>query len=167
MTGARGLIYVYLDESATGAVITAKGPDGAASPDRRSFTAAEWRAARAAATGDVALRKTFRVCRVTVGNPVAPKTMSRSRSYTVTSTLKPRHAAGTSPVRIYTYRYVSGKWRSNGYVKAMASDVRTYTRCTGKVKLPLKGTWRLRAYAPADTYHKATWSRGYDYVTVR
>ena len=30
-----------------------------------------------------------------------------------------------------------------------------------------QGKRRLRAFAPADTYHKTTWSRGYDYVTVR
>ena len=28
VTGAHGLLYVYLDEAATGAVVTAKGPDG-------------------------------------------------------------------------------------------------------------------------------------------
>ena len=167
VTGASGLIYVYLDEAATSAVITATGPDGAASADRLTFTAGEWGAARAAATDDVALSKTFRVNRVTVGNPVAPKTMSPSRSYAVTCTLKPRHSAGGFPVRIYKYRYVAGKWRSYGYVKAKASDYRTYTRCSCKVKLSIKGTWRLRAQAPADSLHKATWSRGYDYVTVR
>ena len=93
--------------------------------------------------------------------------MARSRSSVVTCTLQPRHTAGTFPVRIYKYRSVSGKWRSYGYVKARASDVRTFTKCTGAVKLPFKGTWRLRTCAPADTHHKATWSRGYDYVTVR
>ena len=167
VTGMTGLIFVDLDEAATGAVITATGPDGGVSPDKLSFTAGEWKAARARATGDVAFTKTFRVCRVTVGNPVAPKTMSRSRSSIVTCTVKPRHTAGTFPVRIYKYRSVAGKWRSYGYVKAKASDYRTYTRCSCKVKLPSKGTWRLRALAQADTYHKATWSRGYDYVIVR
>ena len=167
VTGADGLVYVYLDALATGATVTATGPDGAASPDKLAFTAPAWAAARSAAVDDVALSETFRVCRVTVGKPVAPKSMSRSRSYTVTSTLKPRHTAGSFPLRIYKYRYVSGKWRSYGYVKAKASGYRTYTRCSCKVKLPIKGTWRLRALAPADTYHKATWSRGYDYVTVR
>ena len=167
VTGATGLLFVYLDEAATGAVLTATGPDGAASPDKLVFSAAEGAAARAAAVDDVALTETFRVNRVTVGNPVAPKTMSPSRSYTATSTVKPRHTEGSFPVRIYKYRYVAGKWRSYGYVKAKASDYRTYTRCSCKVKLSIKGTWRLRAQAPADSLHKATWSRGYDYVTVR
>jgi hypothetical protein len=167
VTGASGLIYVYLDEAATGAVVTATGPDDAASPDKLSFTAAEWKAARSAAVDDVALTKTFRVNRVTVGDPVAPKTMSPSRSYAVTCTLRPHHAAGTFPVRVYKYRYVSGKWRSYGYVKAKASDFGTGTRCSCTVKLSYMGKWRLRALAPADTYHRATWSRGYDYVTVR
>jgi len=93
--------------------------------------------------------------------------MAPTRRYTVTATLKPHHKAGTYPLRIYKYRSVAGKWRSYGYVKARAADYRTYTRCSCKVKLPVKGKWRPRAFAPADTYHKATWSRGYDYVTVR
>jgi len=167
VTGASGLLFVTLDAGATSAVITATGPDGEASADRLTFTAAEWKAARSAAVDDVALTETFRVNRVTLGNPVAPRTMSPARRYTVTATLKPRHAAGSFPLRIYKYRYVAGKWRSYGYVKAKASDYGTFTRCSCKVKLPIKGTWRLRALAPADTYHKATWSRGYDYVTVR
>ena len=99
---------------------------------------------------------------------MAPKIDVAARGrYAVTCTLKPRHAAGTFPVRIYKYRYVSGKWRSYGYVKAKASDYGTYTRCSCKVKLPSRASGACARLAPADTYHKATWSRGYDYVTVR
>ncbi len=35
------------------------------------------------------------------------------------------------------------------------------------MKLPSKGSWRLRAFAPADTKHLKTWSAKYDYVTVK
>jgi len=84
----------------------------------------------------------------------------------VTSTLQPRRKAGSYPLKIYKYRLVSGKWRSYVSVKARAADYRSYSRCSCKVKLPYKGRWRLRAYAPA-AFHRATWSRGYDYVTVR
>jgi hypothetical protein len=158
---------VDLDEAATGAVISARGADGVVSADKLTFTAVEWETARSAAVDDVALTQTFRVDRVTVGNPVAPKRMSPVRRYTVTSTLKPRHTAGTYPVRVYKYRYVSGKWKSYGYVKAKAANYSTYTRCSCKVRLSLKGSWRLRALAPPDAFHKATWSRGYTYVTVK
>jgi len=165
--GASGLVFVSLDEAATGAVITATGADGVASADKLSFTAAEWQAARAAATDDVALSQAFRVDRVTVGNPLAPKRMSPAKRYTVSATLKPHHTAGTYPLRIYKYRYVAGTWKASGYVKARAANYSTYTKCSCKVRLPLKGKWRLRAYAPADAFHRAAWSRGYAYVTVR
>jgi hypothetical protein len=88
-------------------------------------------------------------------------------SFTVYASLKPRHAAGSSPVRIYTYRYVSGHWKAYGSVSAKAADYLTYTRCSAQVKLATKGAWRLRAFAPADSAHLAAWSSGYRYVTVK
>lgn len=105
--------------------------------------------------------------RPSVGTPVAPARMSHSRSYTVYGYLKPRHTAGSYPVRIYRYRLVGRVWRSYGYVTARASNVRTYTRYTRSVRLPYAGKWRLRAFAPADARHTDAWSAGYDYVTVR
>lgn len=103
----------------------------------------------------------------TVSNPVAPSMMSRTKSYTVYAELKPRHDAGTHPIRIYKYRFVSGKWKSSGYVSAKAADYSTYTRCSVKLRLATTGSWRLRAYAPADSAHLAKWSSGYDYVKVK
>lgn len=99
--------------------------------------------------------------------PIAPSTMSRSSSYTVYGYLKPRHASGSYPVRIYKYRYVGGEWKSYGYVKAKASNYSSYTKYSVKVKLTTRGRWRLRAYAPSDATHASTWSSGYDYVTVK
>jgi hypothetical protein len=103
----------------------------------------------------------------TVYTPHAPSTMSHSKYYTVYGYLKPRHTAGSDPLRIYRYRYVSGRWKSYGYVSAKASNYSNYTKCSAKVKLGLRGRWRLRAYAPADSGHSAKWSSGYDYVTVK
>ncbi len=103
----------------------------------------------------------------TLSNPVAPATMSHTRSYTVYATLKPRHAAGSYPVRIYKYRLVSRKWRSYGYVRAKATNYSTYTKASVRLKLTTRGKWRLRAYAPADSAHSAKWSSRYDYVTVK
>ncbi len=102
-----------------------------------------------------------------VSNPVAPSTMSHARFYTVYATLVPQHAEGSHPVRIYKHRRVGGRWRACGYVLARASNYSSYTKCTARMKLTLKGRWRLRAYARADADHSAKWSRGYDYVTVK
>lgn len=105
--------------------------------------------------------------RAYVRTPIAPRTMRAGRTSTVYGYLKPRHTAGTYPVRIYRYRYVGGKWKRYGYVKAKASSYSSYTKYTAKVKLPYRGRWRLRAYHPADSAHAASWSGGFDYVTVR
>ncbi|MFA5845061.1 MAG: Ig-like domain-containing protein [Coriobacteriia bacterium] len=103
-----------------------------------------------------------------VGVPVAPVTMSRTANSTVWGWLKPRHAAGSYPVRIYKWkRTPSGGWTSYGYVSARASDYSTYTKYSISLKLPTAGTWRLQACAPADSGHASAWSSGYDYVTVR
>jgi len=103
-----------------------------------------------------------------VSAPKAPKTMRRSRYYTVYGHLKPRHKSGTYPVRIYRYKKTkSGKWKRYGYVKARARNYRSYTKYYKKLKLTSKGRWRLRAYAPADSRHATRWSSKYDYVTVK
>ncbi len=102
-----------------------------------------------------------------LGTPVAPKRMSRSKSYTVYGSLKPRHAAGTKPVKVYKYRKVSGHWKGYGYVWAKAYDYKSDSRYKASVKLTKKGSWRLRAYAPADAGHFSAWSPKFDYVTVK
>lgn len=101
-----------------------------------------------------------------VGNPGAPSVMYVNRAASVWAFLKPRHTAGSYPVRIYKYRYVNGAWKSYGYVTAKAANYSSYTKATASVKLPYRGRWRLRAYH-ADGGHLATYSSGYDYVTVK
>jgi len=106
--------------------------------------------------------------KTSVRTPIAPKTMSRTKYYKVYGSLKPRHAAGSYPVRIYKWRKTStGKWKSYGYVKAKAYNDGSYTKYSVKLRLSKAGTWRLRAYTPKDTLHAATWSSGYDYVKVK
>ncbi len=123
------------------------------------------------AAGNVEARKTVRFVvtktKVSLGTPVAPKTMKRSKSYTVYGSLKPEHAAGSKPVRIYKYKQVGKKWVKKGYVTAKAYDYKGNTRYKVKMKLTSKGKWRLRAYAPSDAQHVATWSAKYDSVTVK
>jgi hypothetical protein len=101
-----------------------------------------------------------------VRNPIAPAKMSHSKSYTVYGYLKPRRTSGSYPVRIYKYRYVSGKWKSYGYSTAKASNYSSYSKYSVKIKLAYKGKWRVRAYAIASEGLAAAWSSGYDYVTV-
>jgi hypothetical protein len=105
--------------------------------------------------------------KVRLGTPKAPKTMKKGKTYSVYGSLKPRHTSGTKPVRIYKYRKVDGKWKRFGYVKATASNDGLYSKYKVRLKLTTKGSWRLRAYAPADSRHAATWSSKYDSVTVK
>jgi basic membrane protein A len=105
--------------------------------------------------------------KVAVGNPVAPAAMSKTKSYRVYGSLKPRHAPGTNPVRIYKWRKVGRSWKPSGYVAAKVSDNSANSRYTQSLRLPQAGLWRLRAYHPADTYHSAAWSSGYANVTVK
>ncbi len=100
-----------------------------------------------------------------VGNPVAPTYARRNVAFTTYGYLKPRHTAGSACVRIYKYRYVSGRWRAYGYVNAKASNYSSYSKYAVSMRLPYAGRWRLRAYH-GDSGHAATWS-GYKYVTVR
>jgi len=102
-----------------------------------------------------------------VGTPVAPPVMARGRARTVHGTLRPLHRAGTKRVRIYRWRRVGGSWRRYGHVHATVSTRGAHSRYAAKVRLPRTGTWRLRAYVPADAQHAAAWSKGYDYVRVR
>jgi hypothetical protein len=104
---------------------------------------------------------------VTVGNPVAPRVMYKGKAKKVYGSLKPRHTAGTYPVRIYKYRYVSGKWKPYGYVKARVANYSSYSRYSKALSFPARGKWRIRAYHPACSLHVAKWSAKYDHVTVK
>jgi len=103
-----------------------------------------------------------------VRTPIARSTMSVDKDYTVYGYLKPKHKSGTMPVRIYKWKQTAaGKWKSEGYVKAKASNYSTYTKYSAKMKLGSKGKWRLRAFVPAGDGYAATWSKDFDHVTVK
>ena len=88
------------------------------------------------------------------------------RSYTLYGSLKPRHTARSTPVRVYRWRKVSGKWKAYSYLKASAYDYSSYTRYKVKTRFPYKGKWRLRTYHPADSGQASKWS-SYRYLTVK
>lgn len=96
---------------------------------------------------------------------LSSRTIRRGRTYRATGSLKPRHTAGTKPVKIYAYRYVRGKYRYYRAFSATASNYSSYTKYTAKVRLPYRGKWRLRA-VHSDTQHLKSYS-SYRYVTVR
>lgn len=100
------------------------------------------------------------VPRAYLSAPKAPTAVRKSKSFTLTGYLKPRHKAGSQAVRIYKYRRTaSGSWKSYGYVNASIVDYRTYSKYSAKLSLSSRGIWRLRAYHPADRGHAASWSK--------
>jgi hypothetical protein len=88
-----------------------------------------------------------------VGVPTKPSVVYRNRSFTSRATLNPRHTAGTRPVRILCYRYEKGKWVYRRGFWAKAYNYSSYSRVYTSVKIPYSGTWKMRAYAPADSRH--------------
>jgi hypothetical protein len=104
--------------------------------------------------------------KASVGTPVAPSTMYTSKGATIYGYLKPRHSAGSYPVRLYRWRWNGSSWVSYGYVKMKASNYSSYTKYSWFVKFSTKGRWRVRA-VHEDSGHLKAQSSGYDYITVK
>jgi len=94
--------------------------------------------------------------KVYLSGPTVPKSMTANKTYTLSGYLKPRHTAGATTVRIQAQFFTGTQWVSKRTFYAKNSNYSSYTRYSGKVALPTKGRWRLRAYAPADSKHAAT-----------
>jgi len=102
--------------------------------------------------------------------PSAPSPVSRYTTFTSRGYLKPRHTAGTYPVRIYAERYErqhngTYKWVLRVSKTARAYDYSSYTKYAARLRLPYRGKWRIRA-RHSDAGHYATYS-SWRYVTVR
>lgn len=90
--------------------------------------------------------------------PYTASTQYLNRTFSVTGYLKPRHAAGSKPVRVNCYRLESGAYKLRKTVYATAADYSSYTKYSVRTALPYRGTWKLVAYVPGDSLHAATYS---------
>lgn len=107
---------------------------------------------------------TFTVnCYASVGNASARRTTTRT--YAMSGKLGPQHKAGTAAVKVYLWRYVSGKWKAYGYRSATVANSGSVSAYSVKYKFPYTGKWRLQALH-SDSDHASTKS-GYTYLTVR
>jgi len=167
-------VPLVLKSSADGSTWTASGPTAltiaggsflfAVRPTTKTYYRVDFAGDathRGSASGSV-----YVTSKVYLTTPIAPAVISRLHYYTIYGYLRPRHPARSYSVRIYRWRYVSGRWKGYGYVSARASDYLSYTRYSRSMRLPYAGRWRLRAYH-ADAGHVATWSSHYDYVKVK
>jgi hypothetical protein len=90
-------------------------------------------------------------------------------TFTVTGKLKPRHDSG-KPVKIYAYRYSGGKKVQTVTFTPSITNVGQATNTTkfsASVKLPKKGSWKLRAYHAATSTEKSAWSAYSKTITVK
>ncbi len=97
--------------------------------------------------------------------PAAPAIVTRARLFTVTGTLKPRHTAGTTAVKLKCYRLEGSSWVLRKTVSAKVANYSSYSRYSVRTSLPTAGKWRVFAYH-ADADHAATTS-GARSITVR
>ena len=98
--------------------------------------------------------------KVFLGAPVAPLTIKEDVAFAVYGTLKPRHSPGwNKAVKLYCYRKnADGVWILKKTAWCKTVDYSSYSRYRVKIALPSTGTWKLRAFAPQDARHAATWS---------
>jgi beta propeller repeat protein len=103
-----------------------------------------------------------------VSTPAIPREFSYQKTVTVSCFLKPRHAAGSSPVKFLFSRYYRADgefapdWHVWKTVKGKAANYSTYTRCTARVSLPkppatnpVGEKWRVVA-THADSSHASS-----------
>lgn len=98
-------------------------------------------------------------------SPTAPSTVKASASFTSVGYLKPRHTAGTKPVKLSCYRLENNVWRVRKTVYATCSNYGTYSKYVARYSLPYKGRWKVTASVPADALHLTTATRP-RYLTV-
>jgi hypothetical protein len=99
--------------------------------------------------------------KVYLGAPIAPLTIKEDVGFLVYGNFKPRHAVGwNKAVKLYCYRenQLTGVWVLKKTAWCKTVDYSTYSRYKVTIALPSTGSWKLRAYAPEDGRHAATWS---------
>jgi len=91
---------------------------------------------------------------VLLTTPLLRATVVRDAPVTVAGYLTPRHpAGGSSVVLVFQRRGAGGAWVTKLTIEAQNRDAGSRTRYVRSPRLPLAGTWRVRAEHPADDAH--------------
>ena len=93
-----------------------------------------------------------------LGRPVAPKSVRKSRPFTVSGSLKPHFAAGEKTVSVKVYRYKNRHWVSVKTLSAVNVDSGGFTRYRLRTRLTARGTYRFRATTTAAGWAATTTS---------
>lgn len=102
---------------------------------------------------------------VSLTKPSVPSVARANRTFRSTGTLKPKHAGGSTQIRIRAYRFQGGRWVYKKSFRTTATSLTSSSRYTGNVRLG-KGVWRIRAAHPADRLNGLT-NSAYSYLVVR
>jgi len=97
--------------------------------------------------------------------PAVPTRVVPGRSYTFSGILRPKHTAGTSPVRVQFQYYYRGKWRTDSYLNVRIRNhkdgISSEYRYADSYPKGVPRAWRVRAIH-ADANHVTTttsWER--------
>jgi hypothetical protein len=147
------------------AVRTSAAPSGSfllhARPTRRTYYRAVYAGDEARPSGYSPVVRVLP--KVSVTKPYRRSTVvKRGRTYVFTGRLYPPHDSAAA-LKVLAYRRVRGKYV---YSRAFYAAARPSGIYQSRVKLPLRGKWRLRAFHAADLGNASTYSE-YRYVTVR
>ncbi len=112
------------------------------------------RSAGTSRTASVGSKPAVLTAKAYLGTPSTASTVRRSKSFTVSGSLKPYHGGST---KLYFYRKSGGKWRYAKSVSAKNSAYKSYTKYSVKTKLKSTGSWYVIA-KHSDSSHAATTS---------
>jgi hypothetical protein len=98
--------------------------------------------------------------------PLAPSSVRSGNSFTVSGSLLPKHAVGARTVQLRVYRKTAHSWVTVGTWWAANSAATTSTRYSKTLRLS-RGTYRVRAIAPADGDNTSSGWTGYRTISVR
>jgi len=104
---------------------------------------------------------TSRVISVTVAPtlslPTVPSGIDHGERFTLWTLMRPKHAVGKSNVTFQFYRLESRKWVLRKTLAATNANSGSATKVSGTTNLSA-GSWRVRAFHPADAEHVAAYS---------
>jgi len=103
--------------------------------------------------------------RISLATPYAKSTVSHRKSFTASGKLRPAHNSSSRTVKLTITRWTRGAWRGYSSKWTRVTYRGSYSSYSTSLKLP-HGTFRIYAYAPADSLHAATTS-GYTRVIVK
>lgn len=100
-----------------------------------------------------------------VSTPAVASSMALGKTYTATGSLSLKKAAPKSVARVQAYRLEGRKWVLRATKMASLTQSAGRVRYSAKIRLPLRGKWRVRA-TQKDAVHATAYS-AYRYVTVK